>query len=287
MRRTALFFLLPVFGALPAISQSVPGYAIPNTKHYRESGVGNATGRSGSAHLTARALLGQDGNTTIEVTTGTLDSSATPPGSFRKVQFKPLDPNGNAMFAQNFTPLSTDTGYYTFNWPSMHRHQQAQIQGNITDIDNRTDVVTLVETVKLRPDLAVQNLSLPDSAIISTPVAITANIVELNGDSSATTTCQLAVDSAIVDQASNVYVDAAGSVSCAFSYTFTSTGGPTVQVTAANVLPADWDTGNNSASGTINIVNLNAEIAEHGSARFSDQNGGLSLSHFGTYQAWL
>jgi hypothetical protein len=287
MRRTALFFLLPAFGALPAISQSVPGYAIPNTKHYRESGVGNATGRSGSAHLTARALLGQDGNTTIEVSTGTLDSNATPPGSFKKVQFKPLDPNGNAMFAQNFTQLSTDTGYYSFDWPSLYRHQQAQIQGNITGIDSRTDVVTVVDTVKLRPDLAVQNLTLPDSAIISTPVVITANIVEQNGDSSATTTCQLLVDGAIADQASNVYVDAAGSVSCSFSYTFTSTGGHTVQVTAANVMPADWDTANNSVSGNINIVNLNAEIAEHGTASFTDQNGGLSLSHFGTYQAWL
>ena len=287
MRRTALFFLLPAFGALPAISQSVPGYAIPNAKHYRESGVGNATGRSGSAHLTARALLGQDGNTTIEVSTGTLDSSATPPGSFKKVQLKPLDPNGNAMFAQNFTQLSTDSGYYTFIWPSLYRHQQAQIQGNITGIDNRTDVVTVVETVKLRPDLAVVNLSVPDSAIVSSPVTISANIAEVNGDSSATTTCQLAVDGINVDQATNVFVDAAGSVSCMFNYSFTSTGSHTVQVSATNVAPADWDTGNNSASGTINIVNLNAETAENGSVRFVDQKGDFTPNQTVTSQAWL
>src|SRR6476646_4391922 len=107
MRRMALFFLLPVLGALPAVSQSVPGYVIANAKHYRESGVGNATGRTGSAHIIARALLGEDGNTTVEVTTGALDSNVTPPGSFGKVQFKPLDPNGNVLLSQNFTPLST------------------------------------------------------------------------------------------------------------------------------------------------------------------------------------
>src|SRR5947209_8992985 len=99
MKRTALWFLLPLVGALPLVAQPIPGYAIPNSKHYRESGVGNANGRAGSAHMTARALLGADGNTTVEVTTGALDSPATPPGSFAKVQFKPLDANGDAMFA--------------------------------------------------------------------------------------------------------------------------------------------------------------------------------------------
>ena len=58
----------------------VPGYAIQSSKHYRLSGVGNGHGRSGSANLTARALLGKDNNTTVELTTGTLDSNAMPPG---------------------------------------------------------------------------------------------------------------------------------------------------------------------------------------------------------------
>jgi hypothetical protein len=84
-----------------------------------------------------------------------------------------------------------------------------------------------------------------------------------------------------------VYIDAAGGVSCAFTHTFTSTGNHTIQVTAANVVPADWDTANNSASGTINIVDLNTNIAEHGTASFLDQTGGFPLSHTFTMQAWL
>src|SRR5438067_4963529 len=148
MNRKPLLFLLPLLGVLPAASQSAPGYAIANTKHYRESGVGNANGRNGSAHLAARALLGKDGDTSIELTTGALDSSVTPPGTFAKVQFKPLNPDGDAMFAQNFGPLSTPTGYYTFISPSLSRHQQAQLQANIRGIDHGTDVVTLIETVK-------------------------------------------------------------------------------------------------------------------------------------------
>lgn len=287
MRRTALYLLLPVFGALPAMSQSIPAYAIPSAKHYRESGVGNAHGRTGSASMTARALLGKDGNTTIEVTTGLLDSADTPPGTFKKIQLKPLDSDGNALFAQNFTPLSTGPGYYTFNWPSLYRHQQAQIQGNITGIDNRTDVVTVVDTVKMRPDLAFTKYKLPDSVLVNTPVILPANLVELNGDSAATTTCQLLIDGTVVDHADNVYVDAGGSVSCAFSYTFTTPGSHTVQVNATNVVPADWDLSNNSASGTINVISLNSNIAESGSVTFFDQTGGFPVSHTTSTQIFL
>src|SRR5437667_6055248 len=134
-----LLFLLAT--CVAALSQNnMPGNAVSSSKHYRESGIGNATGRAGAASMAVRALLGKDGNTTVEVTTGTLDSVKTPPGSLAKLQFKPLNLAGDALFAQNFTPLSTAGGYYSFVWPSLHRAQQVQLQGNIGGIDKtRTD----------------------------------------------------------------------------------------------------------------------------------------------------
>jgi CARDB len=286
MKRLGVLISLLVASSPAAWSQNnIPGNAVSSSKHYRESGVGNATGRAGSANMTARALLGKDGNATVEVTTGTLDSSQTPPGNFGKVQFKPLDANGNALFAQNFTPLSTAGGYYSFTWPSLSRGEQVQLQGNITGIDrNRTDVVTVVETTKLRPDLAVQNLTFPSAAFTNHAVNISANIVELNGDAAATTTCVLAIDGSNVDQMNSVYVDAGGSVSCAFVYQFTATGSHTIQVTAANVVPADWDTSNNSASGTITISNPG--IAEHAFAYFSDISGEFPRQGSYSYETW-
>lgn len=150
--------------------------------------------------MTARALLDKDGNTIVEVTTGTFDSTSPPPGSFRKVQFKPMTAAGNALSAQNFFP-TTASGYYSFVSPSLHRAEQIQLQGNISDIDrNRTDVVTVVETVKIRPDLAVESLTFPSSAFVDHAVNISANIVEMNGDAGATTTCVLAIDGNVVDQ---------------------------------------------------------------------------------------
>jgi len=268
-RPTLLLFLLAT--TIVAWSQNnIPGNAVNSSKHYRESGVGNATGRAGAASMTARALLGKDGNSTVEITTGTLDSSTTPPGSIVKIQVKPFSAAGNALFAQNFTS-TTSGGYYSFSTQQLHRAQQIQLQANINGIDrNRTDVVTLVETTKLRPDLAVQNLTNPGSAYTNQSVNIAANIVELNGDASATTTCMLAIDGNNVDQVKNVYVDAGGSVSCTFAHKFTTTGSHTIQVTAATVIPADWDTSNNAASGSISIVNPGT--AEYDYAGFNDIN---------------
>jgi hypothetical protein len=57
-------------------------------------------------------------------------------------------------------------------------------------------------------------------------------------------------------------------------------------VTAANVAPADWDTGNNSGSGTINIVDVNNNTAETGWANFYDQKGGFPLSSTFSELAW-
>jgi hypothetical protein len=284
VKRAALF--LSIFATSLSVWSltNIPGNAVNSSKHYRESGVGNATGRVGSANMTARALLGKDGNTVVEVTTGALDSNSTPPGSFGKVQFKPLNAAGNALFAQNINP-TTSGGYYTFTSPSLHRAEQIQLQGNITGIDrNRTDVVTVVETTKLRPDLAVENLNFLSSAIISHPVNISADIVELNGDASATTTCVLAIDGTNVDQVKNVYVDAGGGVSCAFVYTFDATGGHTIQVTASHVVPGDWDTSNNSSSGSITITNPNT--AEHAYANFSEISGAIPLIRSDLNQIW-
>jgi hypothetical protein len=283
--KSATLALLVLAASLSSWSlTNVPGNAVKSSKHYRESGVGNATGRSGSANMVARALLDKNGNTIVEVTTGTFDSSNTPPGSFRKVQYKPLTAAGKALYAQNFFP-TTASGYYSFVSPALHRAEQIQLQGNISDIDrNRTDVVTVVEMVKIRPDLAVENLTFPSSAFVNHAVNISANIVELNGDAGATTTCVLTIDGNAVDQVKNVYVDAAGSVSCAFVYTFNSVGNHTIQVTAANVVPGDWDTTNNSSSGTIDITN--PITAEHSYASFQDNNGGFPLIRTITSKEW-
>src|ERR687883_466918 len=100
---TACVTLLVLHG--PVRAQSKP-QLIPNGRKYLDKGLKPASGRSGSASLTARALVGRDGKSEVELTTGEMDAQATPPGNINKAQLKPLDENGEPLYARNYTGLS-------------------------------------------------------------------------------------------------------------------------------------------------------------------------------------
>ena len=158
------------------------------------------------------------------------------------------------MYARNFTGL-TAGGYFKTSADDLGRGRQGQVQANVSGIDpRRTDVVTVVETVKLRPDLAVVNLAAPAQAPPNSPVNITAVVQELNAEAGATADCALYVDGVKVDQVVGLWVDTGGVVSAAFTHTFTSAGARQVEVRVENVVPGDYDAGNNSVSGSVEVT---------------------------------
>ena len=231
---------------------------LPNNRRYKETGLKPASGRAGSATLTARALLGKDGATTVELSTGAFDTNGSLPGNINKTQLKPLDENGEAIYARNYTGLNGG-GYFNTTVNDLHRGQQVQLQGTINGIDaNRTNVVTVVETVKLRPDISPSGISLPTKGVANSPVNISAVVKEIRGDSGATVNLVLYADGVAIDRANGMWVDALGTVSCVFSHTFTSTGTKHLEVKAEGVTPGDYDLSNNSAAASIDIVPLSS-----------------------------
>lgn len=97
------------------------------------------------------------------------------------------------------------------------------------DDDPRTDVVTLVDTVKAAAALNV-DINLPPSTVVGAPTVITGTVSEVNGDVGTRADCQLWINGKLVDTAQGIWVDAGDAVSCAFTYTFTNTGNQTVEV---------------------------------------------------------
>lgn len=240
----------------PALSQASSGgkaAVVQNAVRYSDTGAKPATGRSGSAQLTVRALLGKDGKTQLEVTTGALDGGNAP-GNLAKVQVKGFAPNDSLVTTENYNGL-TGGGYASFTYERYGRDDRIQVQGNVTGIDrNRTGVVTVSTQVKRRPDLSTISLTAPASALVNTNVIINATVQELNGDVGATANCVLYVNGTQVDQANGIWVDAGDVVDCSFGHTFTSVGEQSLRVAVENVVPGDDDASNDDATGTITIV---------------------------------
>ena len=240
--------------AIPRLSASVAQQTTglhPNRVKYRDAGFHPATGRSGSAVVSARALLDKAGTTTVEVTTGSFDEGAAP-GTLAKVQLKAFGPSGQLAFTDNHDAATATVSYpYT----TLPHGTTLQVQNVVRGIDpSRTDVVTLSTAVYFRPDLAAWRLDAPDNAPIGTPVNIQGLITENNGEVGARTDCVLYIDGTPVDRANGIWVDAAGFVGCAMTHVFTEARSYALELRLENVGPGDFDVTNNSATTSINIV---------------------------------
>ncbi|HET7464045.1 MAG TPA: hypothetical protein VFJ82_22505 [Longimicrobium sp.] len=235
-------------GAVATTTTDQPRF-ISNAVKYRDAGARPATGRSGSSSLAVRALLGSDGVTQLEVTTGSFDGVAAP-SPLAKVQVKQLEAGGGVLRTLNYNNLSGG-GTATFSYTGLARGQKLQVQANVSE-PKRTAVVTVTEAVRLRPDLRVR-LEAPADAMVGVPVTLLATVSEGNGDVGARTDCVLYVDGVEADRARAIWVDAGDQVTCAFLHTFASAGDHALRVAAENVSPADFDPANNVAEGTIHV----------------------------------
>lgn len=225
---------------------------VRNGRHYRAQRQPHATGRSGSATLQARALLGRDGRTELLVTTGELDAPHAP-GTIAKLQVKLLDADGGHQETRNH-PRLDGGGTVLQSYDGRPHGSLFRIQANVRGIDgSRTDVVTLTERVRLRPDVAVTGLLAPATVGVGTRVGIQAVLAELNGDVGAVAACVLYVDGVRADRAEGVWVAEGDAVTCAFSHVFAAPGVHAVEVVAEGVTPGDWDPGNNRRAVSVRV----------------------------------
>lgn len=225
-----------------------------NSGKYRDSSLPHATGRSGSATLSAEAILGSDGVTYLRVTSGSIHHPGEARGEMSKVQIKATGPDGERLFTQNFQRLGSGPEY-VFRFVAVPPGSRFQVQANVRGIDrNRTDVVTVTETSKRGAALST-SIDVPSEVMVGVPTVITGTVRETNGQVGATTSCVLYVDGREVDRVDNVWVDAGDEVSCAFTYVFTTEGRHEVTMSLQSP-PSDAGlvAMPPSASGTVNAL---------------------------------
>lgn len=257
MRRTSITAGIVLSSVFLSLSATADTIATPNpvSQKYRDTGAKPATGRSGSAAIQARALLGAGGTTDLEVTTGTFDGG-TPLGSLAKIQIKLLTDGGDVLQTDNFRKTLTGNGYADFIYDNLTRGQLTQVQASVTGIDpNRTDVVTVSTNVKLRPDLEAGGINAPAQVMVDTPVTVSGVVAEINGDVGARSTCRLLVDDVEVGAIPGIWTDASSSVTCQFHTSFGTTGTKRIAFRVSDVVPGDYDASNNQANASIEVVN--------------------------------
>ena len=188
-----------------------------NTTKYRDKGLKHAHGRAAIA-TTAATAVGLDAR-----------------GVLSKLQLKLYTLNGSLQTTNNYNGLNTPT--YQVRLADRARGSNIQVQGSITTGGKHTDVITVTETVKVRPDLRVDGITAPSQALPSSPVNISAMISEINGDVGARADCVLSVDGVEADRAHGIWVVAGRSVSCLFIHTFPATGTSRLTVSAVSTAP--------------------------------------------------
>jgi hypothetical protein len=238
--------------ATPALSTSAGQPAlVPNSVKYRDQGGKPATGRAGSAELQALALLSKDGTTTLTVQARHVDPAVHDTGEVSKLQLKAFKADGTVKFVRN---LQGDESTGPMVLRGLMRDDRVQFQANVRGLDgNRTDVVTVTETVKRRPNLSI-HLHEPSAATVGIPTVIAANVTERNGDMGTRADCELQVDGQPVDESLGIWVDAGDAVSCLFTHTFTGPGNHALVVRVRTLTSGgDWDVQDNADSGTIEI----------------------------------
>jgi hypothetical protein len=222
---------------------------VSNAVKYRDTGGKPATGRSGSAELQALALLSSDGTTTVKVQARHVDPAVADTGEVSKLQLKAFAADGTLKFVRN---LNGEAGTAPMQLRGLARGEAVQLQAGVRGLDgNRTDLVTVTETVKRRADLGIR-LAIPPTARPGVPTVIMATITEHNGDVGTRATCELLVGGQVADDARGIWVDAGDAVGCAMTHTF-ATAGSYALTARVRTDGGDWDEANNTDTATLTV----------------------------------
>lgn len=214
-------------GAAPDAPPTAVSASVRGSK-YRDTSRPAATGRSGTATLTALSVMGEGGLVELTLTSGGLSDPGSGRGEIARAQVKVIGADGELLATLNYQRIGR--GSVTLQIPGVPPGATLQVQANIRGIDGRrTDVVTVTDSVRLSAELDV-DLAAPAEGFVGVPTVVSALVTEQNGDLGVYATCQLFVDGTLEDATGAVWVDAGDAVSCAFAPTFDTVGEHQLQV---------------------------------------------------------
>lgn len=207
--------------------------------------------------LVVEALQDVNQVTDVTVTTKVILPGFSAPGLAKHIQLKSFDTAGELRWTKNEqnVGLSASGASSTarFQYRDMLRRQPVQVREQIQNAQTgNTEVLEAKGGVQLRPDVAVQEVTVPPQVRVGQLFNIPVNVAELNGDLGATTNVVLRQGGQTLDHANGVVVGALGAVGVVFTAKFDQAGTYDLTVVAQDVVPGDYDGRNNSK--TVSVV---------------------------------
>jgi len=285
---TLLCFAASAFAGPPHVEHHDAQAGDDEKEHYSNQGAHPTKVVTGGITLQSRALMDGAGKTDFELTTGTLDSSATPPFNINEIEIHAVRPAGQKGFERHFENLLSG-GYAYYELTGLAHGEILDVKTeigaeNYLGEEGHQDVnFRFQDVVKYRPNMVVQKLDYPPVARPGTAVVFSATLVEAMGDLGGHVDCVLMVDGKQVDAAKAIWIDAASVVTCRLTYTFNTAGLHNVAARIQGCVPHDYDLLRKELGGQIQIQNPNnmfysASVSEQTTVNANTVNTYYSLS---------
>lgn len=210
--------------------------------------------------LDLQAMQDVKKNTDVYITLRPNDGATGAARSLKQVQLKSFDTAGVLRWTRNASdvPAPADgsgASTATLTYTDMSRYQPVQAQVLAQTAQTiKTQVLKTSTPVKLRPDLTVSKVQVPQQVQVGQIVNIAASVHELNGDLGATTRVSLQRGDTEIDHADAVTVAAGGITQVILATKFDQAGEYTLRIGTQNTQPRDYDDSNDSTTFTVRVV---------------------------------
>jgi hypothetical protein len=240
---------------------------VSNTVKYSDVGAQPTSATLRGVTVSAFAYTRKDGTTLLTVVPGAFDAAPSALGKIYRLQFTAYDPTGrriDLVRAGDDDDKWTDgTGTVTRLLPGAGKNFVIKLEVTASEPGSKAHVpnIPLTTVVRFAPDLAVTNIDVPAHVHVYDVTTINATIQERAGDIGVRADCVLLGNGSEIDRAPAVWVDAGGTVTCAFATRFTTLGPQKLTVAVWNTTLADYDYGNNAKTIDVDVEPLPVQMS--------------------------
>jgi hypothetical protein len=185
------------------------------------------------------------------------DVSYPIPQTLKKLQLKILNDSGDIVYLRNFREVPVTGNQVNVSVDDLQPLMPVQIQAHI-QTSNTVDEEVLKAgcTVLLRPDLVVDTVRAPASVHVSAPFDVEVVVGEVLTHSGATASVSLCEGETVIATATGILVHAGDQVSVLFEgIQFSDAGTHSLKARVHDAVPGEYDTGNNEAAFSVEVVN--------------------------------